>query len=218
MPSGQAYKFQGSEIQVLVGYTGSSPSPAITAITKAEPPVVTSTAHGLSDGDVVRLSGIAGMTELNAGTFVIDVLSANTFSLLDIDATGYGTYTSGGVFDAGTFSNFCELTNYSRTGGTSPEISRTTICSTAQEYVLGLPDYGTTTIDYNFAPQTTIQQALDDFYRSGLVTAVKIVLPDSGGTRIQLGFVQQTSESAGVGGLWTASMTLRNTGPSVDFA
>lgn len=219
MASGQAYKFQGSQIKVLVGYTGSSPSPALTAITKASPPVVTSAAHNLADGDVVRISGVGGMTEVNGNTYVVDVLSSSTFSLLDIDGTGYTTYTSGGVFDLATFTNFCELTNYSRTGGTSPEIARTTVCSTAAEYVLGLPDFGTTSIDFNFAPITSaVQVALEDFHTSGAVMAIKVILPEGGGTRTQLAFVQQTSESGGVNGLWTGSATLRNTGAPVDFA
>lgn len=35
---------------------------------------------------------------------------------------------------------------------------------------------------------------------------------------VQLGFVQQTSESASNGGLWTGSMTVRNTGQRIDIA
>ncbi len=219
MASGLAYKFQGSQIAVLVDYAASgSPSIPITGITKASPPVVTAVAHGLTDGDVVRITGVGGMTEVNSGVFIVNVTAANTFELLGVDATGYGTYTSGGDADEGTFSNWCELTNYSRTGGTSPEIPRTTICSTAREYVLGLPDYGTTTIDFNFAPRTTIQTAIQGFYENGNIMAVRVTLPEGGGTLVQLGFVQQTSESAGVDGLWTGSMTIRNTGAREDFA
>jgi hypothetical protein len=180
--------------------------------------VTTSGNHGLADGDIVKLTGVGGMTEVNNGTFIVNVVTPGTFELLNINATAYGTYTSGGEVLKATLSNFCELTNYNRTGGTSPEIPTTTICSTSQEYVLGLPDYGTTQIDFNFAPLTTVQQAIQSFYESGAVMGVKIVLPDSGGTLVQLGFIQQTNESAGVGGLWTATMTIRNTGPREDFA
>lgn len=215
MAGGKRYKFNGSTISVLTDFP--TDTQAITGITNAEPPVVTSTSHGLSDGDVVLISGVVGMVEAN-GVFIVESINANTFSLIDADATAWGTWSSGGNVEVGTFSNFCELTGYNRQGGTSPEIDATTLCSTAREYEIGLPDFGTTQLDYNFAPQTAIQLAVDTFYRSGDITAVKVVLPNSGGTMVQLGFVQQTSETAGVDGIFTGSMTLRNTGPRADFA
>lgn len=217
MSSGLAYQFHGSQIQVSVGFSADSPAPAITGITKANPAVVSATSHGLSDGDVIRISGVVGMTEVNGKTFIVEELTTGTFALLGVDSTGYGTYGGSGTWTEAEFSNFCELTNYNRQGGTSPEISTTALCSTAQEYLLGLPDFGTTQIDYNFAPSTTVQQAIQAAYESGDIVAVKVILPDSGGTLVQLGFMQQTSEQAGVGAIWTGSMTIRNTGNREDF-
>ena len=68
---------------------------AISAITKASPGVVTSTAHGLETGDKVVLSGISGMTELNGQEVTITSLTSSTFSI-GISTSAYGTYTSGG--------------------------------------------------------------------------------------------------------------------------
>lgn len=218
MPAGKSYRFHGSQIQLMRGLAGDSPPADITAITKADPAVVTSVGHGLSDGNVVKLTEIVGMTELNDDLFIIDVLSPDTFALVGVDSTGYTTYTSGGVFDVAEFSNFCELTNYNRQGGSKPEENTTSLCSDAQEYELGLRDFGTTAIDYKFAPRTAIQEALADFDESGDKMAVKVTLPNSGGVMVQLGFVQQMSETAGVGGIWRASVTLRNTGARYDVA
>jgi len=218
MAAGQRFKFQGSQIKVLTEFvTGSSDG--ITGITKADPPVVTASAHGLSVGDVVYLSGIGGMTELNNKAYIVGTVpTSGTFTLWDVDSSGYGTYTSGGDWTEGSFSNLCELTNYARTGGTSPEIPATSLCSDAQEYEVGLPDFGTTALSFNFAPNTTVQGALHDWHLSGATMAVKIILPNSGGTMTQLGFVQQETETAGVGGLWTATATIRNTGNRLDEA
>jgi Ubiquitin-activating enzyme E1 FCCH domain/Lambda phage tail tube protein, TTP len=217
MSAVSAYKFHGSQIQVLVGVTADSPVSAITAITQANPAVVTDAGHTLADGDVIEISGVVGMTELNGGRYIVEVVDANSFQLLGVNSTGYGAWTSGGTYSIGDFSDFCDLTNYNRTGGTSPEIPTTALCSTAQEYLLGLPDFGTTAIDYNFAPATAVQQAIQAAYVSGDLIAVKVTLPDSGGTMVQMGFVQQTSETAGVGNIWTGSMTIRNTGNREDF-
>jgi hypothetical protein len=218
MSAGKRYKFDGSNIQFSVNWSGDSPSSPITGVTKANPAVVSESTHGRSTGDVIRIKNVVGMTELNDGVYVIEVVDGGSYKLLDVDSTNYGTYVSGGIVDSATFSKVCELTGYNRQGGTSPEIAATSLCSTAQEFEIGLPDFGTVQLDYNFAPQTTVQDAMQEAYLSGEVVAVKVTLPKSGGIMVQLGYVQQTSETAAVGGLWTGSMTLRCTGRRFDFA
>ena len=179
---------------------------------------MTCTGHGLADGDVVKLSGILGMTELNDDVFIVNVLTSSTFELVDTDSSNYGTYVSHGSIDKATFSNFCELTGYNRQGGSKTENDATSLCSTAKEYELGLPDFGTTQLDFFFAPQTAIQSAMADFDSSGEKMAVKVTLPKAGGIRTLLGFVQQTGEQAGSDGLRTGSITIRNTGAPFDQA
>lgn len=73
----------------------------ITAITNADPGVVTAAAHGFSDGDEVELRDIAGMTEIDRRRFIVTSSSANEFTLADhagfgIDTTDYGTFTATG--------------------------------------------------------------------------------------------------------------------------
>lgn len=218
MAGGKRFKFQGSMIELVTGFAADSPSKAISAITNANPAKVTSNSHGLENGDVVRITGVVGMTEVNDEVFVVQNKGINDFELAGVDSTGYGTRTSGGLIDVAEFSNLCELTNYNRQGGSSPEIPASSLCSTAAEFELGLPDFGTTQLSFNFAPRTAIQEALHDFYESGEKIAVKITLPKDGGEMIQLGFIQQEAETAGVGGIWTATATIRNTGNRVDLA
>lgn len=218
MSGGKRFKFQGSTIAVVTEYGADSPSIAITGITKAAPPVVTAAGHGLVDGDVIKITGVVGMTEVNNEVYIVDQLSSSTFALVDVDATGYGTYVSGGGIDKATLSNFCELTGYNRQGGSKNETDASSLCSTAKEYELGLPDFGTTQLDFFFAPQTAIQTALAAFDASGDKLAVKVTLPKNGGKRTLLGFVQSISETASVDGIWTGSLTLRNTGKPYDQA
>jgi len=80
----------------------SSAIKTITGATAANPVVVTSTAHGLSNGDEVFISSVVGMTELNGRQFKISNVTANTFELQDmsstnVDGSGYTAYTSGGT-------------------------------------------------------------------------------------------------------------------------
>ena len=76
-------------------------SKTITAITKANPVVLTSNGHGMSNGDEVFVSTVGGMTELNGRNYKVASVTTNTFSLTDmfgtaINSTNFTTYTSGG--------------------------------------------------------------------------------------------------------------------------
>lgn len=218
MSGGKRFKLQGTTVAVVTEFGADSPSKAISAVTKANPAVVTSTGHGLTDGDVIKITGVVGMTELNDEVFIVNQLTTSTFQLVGVDSTGYGTYVANGSIDEASLSNWCELTGYNRQGGGKTENDASSLCSTAKEYELGLPDFGTTQMDFFFAPQTAIQIALAAFDASGDKMAVKVTLPKSGGIRTILGFVQSTSEQASVDGLWTGSMTIRNTGMPYDQA
>lgn len=68
----------------------------ITAITKADPAVVTASAHGLSNGDRVYITSVGGMTELNNREFTVANKTTNTFELSGEDSSSHTTYTSGG--------------------------------------------------------------------------------------------------------------------------
>lgn len=82
-----------------------SVSLTITGATAADPVVITtSTSHGLSAGEGVYITGVAGMTQLNGRTFNITSLTATTFSIqnsaaADVDGSSYTAYTSGGTAD-----------------------------------------------------------------------------------------------------------------------
>ena len=86
----------------------------ITAITAAQPPVVTTaSSHGFSNGDKIRIGGVGGMTQLNIDNhheyYVVANKTANTLELCDrfglpVNAAGFGAYTSGG--HAGVFYPF----------------------------------------------------------------------------------------------------------------
>lgn len=69
----------------------------ITAATRALPCVLTCTGHGLLTGNLVHLSSVGGMNELNGRVFAVERLSDSTFALAGVDSRNYTTYTSGGT-------------------------------------------------------------------------------------------------------------------------
>lgn len=80
-------------------------SKTITAITKASPGVVTSASHGFTEGAIVIIDSVVGMTEVNDRVFVATNVTTNTFELYDlfgavVDTSGYTTYGSAGTIYA----------------------------------------------------------------------------------------------------------------------
>lgn len=72
---------------------------AITGITNASPMVVTATAHGFSNGDIVVQQGVVGNLAAN-NTFKVASVTTNTYALQNLDgsnSTGSAAYTSGGT-------------------------------------------------------------------------------------------------------------------------
>lgn len=72
----------------------------VTAITKANPGVVTANSHGFSNGDYVKLIDVGGMIEVIGKTYIVANQTTNTFELTteagNVDTTAFTTYTSGG--------------------------------------------------------------------------------------------------------------------------
>ena len=77
-------------------------SATITAATKANPAVITST-NKFKEGQQVTITGVGGMTELNGNVYTVRNPSASNFELYDTDGTtsinsgSFTTYTSGGA-------------------------------------------------------------------------------------------------------------------------
>lgn len=70
---------------------------SVVGITNDNPGVVTTNLdHGLSDGNVIEMTGVLGMTAVNGVLYTVTVVSDKTFSI-GVDTTGYGVYTTGGV-------------------------------------------------------------------------------------------------------------------------
>lgn len=82
-----------SKVAVAIQTVLAAPK-VISAITKANPAVVTAAAHGYANGDVVLLK-LNGMIEANFGVYEVANQSAGTFELKGVDSTLFNTFTSG---------------------------------------------------------------------------------------------------------------------------
>ena len=89
--------------EISPGVTCIATSKSITGASKGNPCVITSAGHGFSNGDIVLISSVVGMTQLNDTLFVVANRATDTFELSGVNSTGYTTYGSGGTVSKGTW-------------------------------------------------------------------------------------------------------------------
>lgn len=94
----------GSELGRTTGTITCAES-AITAITAANPGSVTSEAHGFDTDDIVTISGVAGMTEVNDTDYTITKVSADAYTI-GVDTSDYTAYSSSGYGYMAVYDDF----------------------------------------------------------------------------------------------------------------
>jgi len=77
----------------------------ITAITRANPAVVTISSHTFTNGDRIFIKDVVGMSQVNNREFTVANAGVNTFELSGVDSTNFDVYGS-----AGTAATIVEVT------------------------------------------------------------------------------------------------------------
>jgi len=159
--SAQDIAAQGTKVRISTTEGAAIP---ITAATKASPCVLTAT-NTLVVGDIIRVTGVAGMTELNNRAFVVGAVTGTSITLKGIDSTGYTTYVSGGSAYKQTMTDIGSIKGFDGFDGQASEIDVTDLDSVAKEYLIGLQDFGNVSLDIGLlasdAGQTAMKKAKD---------------------------------------------------------
>lgn len=113
-------------------------SNTIEGITKADPGVITITAHGYSDGDYLLLS-VTGMVELDGRVVRVSNGTANTFEIEGVDTTLFGTFATGTAQKLTLGTTLATVTGVSSSGGEYDFIDTTTVHDSIRKQIPGLP-------------------------------------------------------------------------------
>lgn len=118
-----------------------SASVAVSAITKASPGALTSSAaHGISAGEYFILTEVQGMIQLNNRIFrAATVPSGTSLTIEGEDTTLYDTFVSGKIQKLTFGVNFSTLLDFTVSGGEFPDIDTTTIHDSQATSIPGLP-------------------------------------------------------------------------------
>lgn len=178
--------------------TARAAAKTITAITAANPGVVSAAAHGYSPGDIIYVSGVVGMTQVNDRAYVAynsaSPLPSGTFQLKGVNTSNYTAYTSGGSAYKCTMTKVGEVTNINVGGGGSQQIDVTNLDSEQIEQLAGLPNLGSISLDITLNHTDTGQAAFRDLFDASTPKVVTITTL-SGYVLCATGFASNTSAS-----------------------
>lgn len=123
-----------------------------------------------------------------------------------------------GAASPSVFTKIVNVTDISESGATLDQIDVTNLDSSAKEYVPGLPDYGTVTVQINYDSDEATHQTIDQLAQGGTSAIRDWRITESGGgspgTRTQFkGFVQAFQKSRAVNSVVKGTVTVKKTGP-----
>lgn len=153
----------------------------ITALSNASPAVATSTSHGYTDGDEVILT--SGWEDATDTVFKVDQLTADTFSLLGLNATDTNFYAAGtGTGTASKVSSWTEIPQVLTIATSGGDARFTTISPIARRNAINVPTgFNPTSITLTLGhdPSNANYETMLDISRTLSKVAFKMVL--SGG-------------------------------------
>lgn len=195
----------------------------ITAITNANPGVITSAAHGYSNGDIVVLK-VQGMVELNGRMFKVVSVATDTFRVAAVDGTNGIDTTLYGIFSSGTAekltlgTSITGVQEFSPSGGDIKTVDTTTVNDTVDTQIT----VGATAMAYDLTmqwdPASAAQQAMIAAFQTRANKGFKILWP-TGAYALFYGTVGYTGAPGGSNqGVTTSPAKISMLGPLTNYA
>ena len=201
--------------QLKVSTADGSPL-TITAITKANPAVVSAT-NTFVGGEIVQIDAVVGMVEVNGRAFVVDTPSGSTFKLKGVDSTNYTTYVSGGTATSKTMTVIGNVKTFNITPDSPAEIDVTNLASTRKEFRVGLAGSWKMTADYDVDTSDAGQAQLAKVQGSGTASVFNIAL-NNGKVFAGVGYVLSASADGSPDAVVKGQLNIRGTGQPTWFA
>lgn len=195
----------------------------ISGITNAAPGVVSSTAHGYSNGDIILLD-VQGMVEVHNRLFKVVSMLTDSFRLADIDGTTGIDTTNFSIFASGTAqkltlgTGITGVQDFNITGGDIKTTDTTTVHDTVDTQIVT----GASPLSYDMTmqwdPGSAAQQAMRTAFDTRANKAFKVLWPD-GAFILFYGTVGYTmAPGGGKQGVTTAPAKIAMLGAHTNYA
>jgi hypothetical protein len=126
----------GRGVRVEVGTTEGS-AKTVSEVTAADPPVATSTAHGLTVKSIGYFATATGMPQLEGQAVRFSAVTTNDLTLEDLDTTNYGDFTAGTLVPITAWSTLTSSTGSNKSGGDANPLDITVLLDEINQSVQG---------------------------------------------------------------------------------
>lgn len=197
---------KGRAIRIEVGIIEGA-AKEVSAVSKADPGVATSTGHGLSAKSVGYFANVSGMTELEGRAARLAAVDTNTMTLEDLDTTRFGTFAEGDFIPVTAWATLSQATEYTIGGGEADQLDTTTLLDDEKQVENG--QLAAETVSFNIRAQDVANTALAYVRkqaRSGGYIVFRITL-QSGAVRVWRGQPGKPGESVAASAVGSGSFT-----------
>lgn len=155
----------------------------ISGITKAAPGVVSSTAHGFTNNDIVLLE-VQGMVELNGRLFKVVNSAADNFQLAGVDGTTgidttlYNTFSSGTVKKVTLGTSITGVQEFTFSGGDIKTVDTTTVNDLVDTQIVVGAAAQAADLTMQWDPSSAAQQAMIAAFQTRANKGFKVMWPD----------------------------------------
>jgi hypothetical protein len=211
---------KGRNVKVEIGYTEGAEK-TVSAITAANPGVLTSAAHGLHDGTVAYVKDVEGMTPLDGQAFRLSGVGSpqgNNITLEGIDTSSFPAFTSGKMVAVTAWRTLSQSTQYQLGGGAAKTEDVTTLIDTTEQLETVQLAAETVTIDVrSLEEDNEAMTKIRSVARASGRLVFRITLA-GGAQRIFRGQPSIPGESVAQGGTGTGQLTITVKGQTVYLA
>jgi len=194
----------GRNVRIEVGKTEGA-AKTVTAVSKANPGVATSTAHGLLDGSVGSFDGVVGMTEIDGLPVRLKEMATDTFKIEGVDTTNFGAFTSGTFVPVTAWATISRAAGYNLSGGDAEKQDDTCLLDTIKQEFNGL--LAAQSVSISLKRETIDEEALQIVEAAALTgdyLVFRITLAD-GAQRLWRGQPSLAGEDVQLGGIASGS-------------
>lgn len=201
---------KGMKVRVEIGLTEGAPK-TVTAVTRADPGVVTSAAHGLAAGSVAYFNNVVGMDQIDGQPIRVDLNgspSVNELLTEGVNASDFDAFTSGTLVPITAWSTLSQSTQYQIGGGAAKTEDASTLLDSIEKLETMKLAAETVTIDLRSMTEDNAALAkIRSVAKAAGKLVFRITLAD-GAQRVFRGSPSIPGESVNQGSLGSGQMTV----------
>lgn len=171
------YKGRGVKIEVATAFEAAD---AVSAITLADPAVISAAGHGWANGDYgwVEETG-NGMAQIDGQAIRSANVAAGTLEAEGLDTTTYSAFVSGNIYRAITWSTLSNSTDFTVGGGAADKLDATTLLDFIKKEEVGQLAAETVTVGSFADPLSTGVKRLRTLAKSSNRSLFRITYPNN---------------------------------------